>query len=100
LFSPDANQLLEDVSHLHVIHVLGREVDSGEGFDDFVEEVLLSHARDLLVKREPFHDVAHVLGEAIDVRIQVRRELVGIVQELGEVKLGQIVERSSGNLFE
>ena len=30
-----------------------------------VEQVLLRHARDLLIEREPLHDVSDVLGEAV-----------------------------------
>jgi hypothetical protein len=51
----------EKTGDLHVVHALGREVDPREGLDDLVEQVLLGHARDLLVEGEALHDVAHVL---------------------------------------
>jgi hypothetical protein len=88
LLSADADQFLEDVSHLHVVHTVRREVYSGESLDDLVEQVLLRHARDLLIKGKAIHDVAHVLGKAIDVGIKVGSELVGIVEQLGEIQLG------------
>ncbi len=65
LLGADPDQLLEDVAHLHVVDPLGREIDRGECLDDLVEQVLLGHARDLLVEREPLHDVAHVRREAL-----------------------------------
>ena len=81
LLRADPDQLLEDVAHLDVVHALGREVDGGERLDDLVEQVLFGHARDLLVEREPLHDVADVLREAVDVAVEIRRELVGVVEQ-------------------
>ena len=63
-----------------------------ERLDDLVEQILLGHARDLLVEGEPLHDVADVLREAVDVAVEIRRELVRVVEKLGEIELGEVVE--------
>jgi hypothetical protein len=76
-----------------------RKVDPGESLDDLVKQVFLRHAGDLLVEREPFHDVADVLGKAVDVSIQIGRKLIGIVEQLGEVHLREVVERTLSDLL-
>ena len=80
LLSADPDQLLEDVAHLHVVHAIRGEVDGGERLDDLVEQVLLGHARDLRVEGEPLHDLADVGREAVDVAVEVGRELVRVVR--------------------
>ena len=100
LFGADADEFLEDVAHLHVVHALRGQIDRGEALDHLVEQVLLGHARDLRVEGEPLHDVAHVGREAGDVGVQVGRDVVGVVQQGRQVELGQVVERASGNLVQ
>ena len=78
----------------------GREVDRGELLDDLVQEVLLGHAGDLLIEREPLHDLADVARKAVDVGVEVGRELVGVVEELGQVQPRQVVEGAAGDLLE
>ena len=58
-----------------------RQIERGEFLDDFEEKILLRHPGDLLIEREAVHDLAHVLRKAIDVRVQVRRELIRIAEE-------------------
>ena len=98
LLRPDADQFLEDVAHPDVVHALGGEVDGREPPDHLVEQVLFGHARDLLVEGEPLHDAAHVGREAVDVGVQVGRELVGVVEQPRQVELRQVVERAPGDL--
>ena len=54
---------------------------AGKRFDDEVEQVFLGHPGDLLVEFEPLHDGADVGREAVDVAVEVRRELVRVVQQ-------------------
>ena len=66
LLRADPDQLLEDVAHLDVVHARrARGRSAAERLDDLVEQVLLGHAGDLLVEREPLHDGAHVRREAL-----------------------------------
>ena len=75
----------------------GRQIDRGERLDDLVQQVLLGHARDLLIEREALHDLADVRREAVDVGVEVGRELIRVVEELGQVQPGQVVERPAGD---
>ena len=99
LLRPDADQPLEHVAHLHVVHALGREVDAREPLDDLEQQVLLVHARDLHIEREALHDLAHVGREVPDVGAEVLRDQVGVVQQPFKVEPGGVVERPpSGRL--
>ena len=100
LLRADPDEFLEDVAHLDVVHAVGREIDRGERLDDLVEQVLLGHPRDLLVEGEPLHDGADVGREAVDVAVEVGRELVGVVEQLRQVELRQVVERPPGDLLQ
>ena len=92
------NEFLEDVTHLHVVHAVGREIDGGELFDDEIEQVLLGHLRNLNVEPEPFHDRPNIRRKAVDVAVEIRRELVRVVEEARQIELREIVERHLGNL--
>ena len=83
LLGADPDELLEDVAHLHVVDALGREIDVGEGLDHFIEQILLRHSRDLLIEREPLHDLTNVLRKSVNVAVQIRRKLIRIVEQLG-----------------
>ena len=71
------NQLLEDRPHDVVRHPVGVEVHVGEPRDHLEEQVRLIQLGDLLGELELLDDVARVGGEALDVRGQVRRDVIG-----------------------
>jgi hypothetical protein len=77
LLCADANEFLEDIAHLDVVHALGREVHRGELLDHEVEQVFLSHLRDLRIEAEPLHDGADVGREAVDVGADIGGDLAG-----------------------
>lgn len=69
LLCADPDEFLEDIAHLDVVHAIRRKVDGGELLDDEVEQVFLSHLRNLRIEAEPFHNGAHVGREAVDVAV-------------------------------
>jgi hypothetical protein len=87
LLGADPDELFEDITHLSVIDTLRREIDVSECFNHFVEQIFFCHPRNLLIEGKPLHDLADVLGKGVDVAVQVRRELVGIVEQLGHIQL-------------
>ena len=89
LLRADPNQLLEDVAHLDVVNLLHAKVYLRKRLDDLIKQVLFGHARDLLIEREPFHDVADVLGETVDVAVKVGGEVIRVIQQ---GMLGVLVE--------
>lgn len=102
LFSPDPDELFEDVAHLHIVDTLRREVDFGIGkrLHHLIENVLLGHAQHVLAEIEALHDLADVRREGIDVAVQIGGELVRVIQQPGEVELREVVELRAGNLAE
>ena len=59
----------------------------GKCLDDLIQEVFLRHARDLLVKGEPFHDGPHIGRKCVDIAVEIRRQLVWIVQQPAQIEL-------------
>ena len=100
LLGADPDQLLEDVAHLDVVDPIGGEVDARKGLDDLIEQVLLVHAGDLLVEREPLHDLADIGRECLDVGAQIGGDVVRSIQQPREIQLRQVVERAAGDPFE
>ena len=100
LLGADPDQLLEDVAHLDVVDPIGGEIDARKGLDDLIEQVLLVHAGDLLVEREPLHDLAHIRRECLDVGAQIGGDVVRRIQQPREIQLRQVVERAVSNPFE
>ena len=100
LLCTDADELFEDVAHLHIVDLSGGEIDLREGFDDLVEEILLRHPGDLLVEPEALHDAAYVRRELADVAVEIRGELIRIVEQLLEIKFREIVKRALRNFLE
>ena len=88
----DADELLEDVAHLHVVHAGRAQVDLLEGFDDQEEDVLLGHLHHLIAELELLQDLPHVRAERVDVAVQVHREVVRVGQQVGEGQLAGVVE--------
>ena len=94
LLRTDSDQFFEGVAHLDVVDVFRRQVNSGESLDDLIEQVLFRHTRNLVVERETLHDLSYVRRVTVDVGVEVRGELVGVVQQFGEIQPREIVERS------
>ena len=47
----------------------------------------------MLVESKAIDDVAHIRRELVDVTVEIRPELVRIVEQLFEIELREIVER-------
>ena len=93
LLGADADQLLEHIAHLHVVHTLRRQVEVREPLDHLEQALPLGEAVDLGAEVEAGHDVSHVRRVRSDVRVEVHRDLVRVVEQPGEVKRGRVVER-------
>ena len=93
LLGADADQLLEDVPHLHVVDALRREVHVGERLHDLEQQVPLVHARDVILEPEALHDLAHIGRERGDVAAEVLRDLIRVVEQPREVEPRGVVER-------
>ena len=85
LFRADPDQLFKHIAHLHS-RLVGRQVgkaqiEGGELLDDLEQQVLFGHLADLLTKLEVIKDGADVGRVAVDVAVEVGREVAGVVQQ-------------------
>jgi hypothetical protein len=94
------DEFLEDIAHLDVVHPGRSEVYGSKPFDDQIQQVLLGHSGNLRAEIKPLHDRADVGRKAVDIAVEIRRELIGVVQQARKVELGEVVERVVRNLRE
>ena len=99
-FREPADELFVEVAHLQVRHGVGVKVNLGELADHLLQQVCFGEFLDLGVEAELLDDVARTLGEPGDVGPQVRRDLVGVVEQFGERELAGVVELLAGHLAE
>ena len=99
-FGEAADELLEHEAHLDVADGLRVEVDRGEVLGDVVEQVRAVQLLERLVELEALEDVPGVLREALDVVEDVRLDVGGVIQELGEVELGGVEEAVARGLLQ
>ena len=99
LFSPNTNEFLEDVSHLHVVNTLHGQVYTSEHLDDFIQQVLFVHARNVVTEPKTLDDLLDILREAVYVGIEILSEQVRIIQQSLEIELRRVVERSARSCF-
>ena len=94
-----ADDFFKDVSHFQIGNVVGMEVAFllREFLQDDVEDAFLVHARDFGIEIEPLDDFAHVRRESLQVLAEVRRDVVGVVEQRLERVRARVVEGMSGD---
>ena len=95
LLGPDADEFLEDISHLHVVDTLHRQIHPGECLDHFVQQVLFVHSGNVVSEPEALDDLSDVLRKAADVGVEVLGQQIRIVQKPVEIQLRRVVERQA-----
>ena len=93
-----ADQFLEDVAHLQVRHLVRVQVDVLEPLRDQEQQARIFELGDGVVEVEPLDDLPHVVGERVDVVLQVGGEVLGIAAERLEGVRRGVVEREAGRL--
>ena len=84
--------MLEQVAHLQVVDPVGVKIEVGHGFDDREKAVAVVEFLDLLGELEPLEDVPRGRGKSVDVRHEVRRNVLGIAEQPGERVGARVVE--------
>lgn len=51
------------------------------------------HSDDLSAEIEPLHDGPDVGRKAVDIAVQIRRELIGVIQQALEIELRQVATK-------
>ena len=93
LFVEAHHQMLEQVAHLEVVDPVGVKIDIGHRLDDGEETVAGVELLDLIGQIETLEDEPRGRGKAVDVRYEVRRDVLGIAQQPGKGVGAGVVER-------
>jgi hypothetical protein len=86
-------QLFEDVAHRLVRNAVGVEVNVGEAGQDQIQQARVVEPGDLVVEAIPLDYFGRTRGEPRDVGAEVRRHVVGVVQQPREAQRADVVER-------
>ena len=93
LFVEAHHQMLEQVAHLKVVDPVRVKIDIGHRLDDGEETVAGVELLDLIAKLKALEDAPRGRGKAVDVRHEVRRDVLGIAEQLGKGVGARVVER-------
>ena len=96
-FGEAADQLLEHMAHLCVVHPLRVQVDVGELLGHQVQQAGFGQPFDLGLEVEALEDVPRLRREALDVAVEVLRDMILIPQEGRQVQLGGVVEAGAAD---
>ena len=77
------HQMLEQIAHLEVVDPVRVKIDFGHRLDDGEETVAGVELLDLIGKLETLEDAPRGRGKAVDVRHEVRRDVLGITEQPG-----------------
>ena len=92
LFVEAHDQVFEQVAHLQVVDPFGVKIDIGHRLDDSEEAVAGVEFLDLTGKLETLEDVPRDRGKSVDVRHEVRCDVLGIAKQPGEGVGARVVE--------
>ena len=93
LFVKAHHQMLEQIAHLEVVDPVRVKIDLGHRPDDGEETVAGVELLDLIGEIETFEDLPCDGGKAIDVRYEVRRDVLGVAKQPGKGVPARVVER-------
>ena len=91
-FRESAQQFLKDLSHGVVVHLIRVQIYLGELVAEDEQPIVFVQSIDELTEVEVFDDVSHILAEAVEVVVKLRRMLLGSAFQTGEVVLGGVVK--------
>ena len=91
-FRESAQQLLKDLSHGVVVHLIRVEIDLGELVAEDEQSIVPVQSVDKLIEVEVFDDVPDILAEAVEVVVEIEPDVVGVGFQAGEVVSGGVVE--------
>ena len=87
-----ADKILEDITHLNAVKALNGQIQFGEGFNRVEQAAAFIHFSDMVFHIEVIQDILNVIGKALDVSLKVFRNVVGIVAQLLQSELADIIE--------
>ena len=91
LFVETHHQMLEQIAHLEVVDPVRVKIDFGHRLDDGEKAVTGVELFDLISKLETLENVPRSLRKAVDVRHEVRRDVLCIPEQPGEGVRARVV---------
>ena len=99
VFRKAADNILENVAHLHAVYMGRVQIQIGELFNHAVKTVALIHFVDLGAEfQQLFQNQLDVGGKAFNVRLEIGRNAVAVIQKAFEGVFTIVVKRIFGNL--
>ena len=99
VFRKTTDNILENVAHLHTVHMGGIQIQIRELFNHAVKAVALIHFVDLGAEfQQLFQNQLDVGGKAFNVRLKIGRNAVAVIQKAFESVFTIVVKRIFGNL--
>ena len=99
VFRKAADNILENVAHLHAVYMGRVQIQIGELFNHAVKTVALIHFVDLGAEfQQLFQNQLDVGGKAFNVRLEIGRNAVAVIQKAFEGVFAIVVKRILGNL--
>ena len=91
-FGELADQFLEHMPHLRVVHAIRVQVDVGEFLGDQVQQSVLGQPLHLGVEIEALEDVPRLRGEPVEVGVEVLLHVILIAQHGAQIHRTDVVE--------
>ena len=92
LFVEAHHQMLEQIAHLQVVNPVRVQIDIGHCLDDCEETVAGVEPINLFCELEALEDAPRGRGKAVDVRPEVRRDVLGIAEQPGKGVGARVIE--------
>jgi len=93
-----ADQFLEDGAHRVVVHLVGVQINIFEALDHQKEQPGLIQLGDGVAQVKLFNHLTHIIAEAVDIGLQIGRQVGGVIGQALKGKGRGIVENKARSL--
>ena len=91
-----ADKILKNITHLNAVKALNGQIQFREGFDRIEQATAFIHLLDMGFHVEVIQNILNVIGKTLNVCLEVFRNVVGIVAQLLQSELADIIELIAG----
>ena len=101
LLGKSADEFLKDVAHLQIRDAVGMQIGLGKPADDEIEQIVAVEAGDLFGQLEAVDEnFTRIAGKSIDKVVQVRRDVLWVVEQVFKGEGTGVVEGVPAGLVE
>ena len=91
-----ADKILENITHFNAVKALNGQIQFREGFDRVEQATAFIHLLDMGFHVEVIQNILNVIGKALNISLKVFRNVVGIVAQLLQSELADIIKLVAG----